>query len=84
MIRKLEKSMSLPCFLLSLSLPLPPSLPVKISIAHHFLSTYYIYYKYYKIFLWKKFSQECFCDFVANSQKRLLRKIKSMQENCQR
>ena len=26
-----------------------------------------IYYKYYKVFLWKKFSQEdVFCNFVAN------------------
>ena len=37
------------------SYPYPHS---QASIACHLLSTYYIYYKYYKIFPWKKFSQE--------------------------
>ena len=34
------------------------SLCLSLNIERHFLSSYYIYYKYYKVFSWKKFSQE--------------------------
>ena len=53
------------------------------SFLKYLLFTYYLYYKY-KIFLWKKFSQEHIFVTLANSQKCLFWKTKSMQKHCQK
>ena len=69
MIRKLGKSkINVPTLLFSLCVSLSLSLSLCVALS---LSVEEI------------FTRICFCNFVANSQKRLLQKIKSIQENCQ-